>query len=32
MEMEAVDKLKRIYALTKRIAKSVLPRSVEAAD
>ncbi len=32
LEMEAVDKLKRIYALTKRIAKGVLPRSVEAAD
>jgi len=29
LEMEAVDKFKRIYALAKRIAKGVLPEAVE---
>jgi len=28
LEMEFVDKLKRIYALSKRIAKAVLPEAV----
>jgi phosphate:Na+ symporter len=31
IEMEAVDKFKRLYALCKRIAKGVLPKAVEAA-
>ena len=28
MEMEAVDKLKRIYALAKRITRAILPRDI----
>jgi phosphate:Na+ symporter len=32
LEMEAVDKYKRIYALCKRIAKGVLPEAVEVPD
>jgi phosphate:Na+ symporter len=32
LEMEAVDKYKRIYALCKRIAKGVLPAAVEIPD
>jgi phosphate:Na+ symporter len=28
MEMEAIDKLKRIYALSKRITRGILPRDI----
>ena len=28
MEMEAIDKLKRIYALAKRITRAILPKDI----